>query len=451
MRLDETGAPSRRWMVLVVAVLALAAGACGDSDDVDAGDVDIAADETADEAPDDDEAPAEDAAPADDATDDGEASAPAGAAEGDPIPVGFVNLEGGAISLPEIRVGFEEGVAYVNEELGGVNGRPLEIVQSCNSDVTPESSVNCANQMVEADVAVVFQGVDAAADAGLPIYQDAGLAQMIVFGVSPALNAAEGDAFAFIWATEEGVAASLRAQQELGADRVVLGQADTPAARGLGESLIPDIADELGVDVEIVYYPPEVDWATFAQTILANDPEGITFPAITDQDCLGMVPAMKAAGWDGPLHAGSCNIMLSVLDGETLDGVVTHAEYIWPSMVDENTPQSVLDQIDAYERYVGAANEEYVGGFSTLGFALAVFGAEALDDIDGEITAESVRAGLPNAEGTVFFSEVPFDCSGDAWPGTSSCRGGMIFTEINADATRTEFPWSPVDVADLRP
>src|SRR2546423_1916498 len=39
--------------------------------------------------------------------------------------VGYHNLEGGAISLPEIRQGFESGLNYVNEELGGINGRPL--------------------------------------------------------------------------------------------------------------------------------------------------------------------------------------------------------------------------------------------------------------------------------------------------------------------------------------
>src|SRR4051794_23204170 len=34
-----------------------------------------------------------------------------------PVLVGFHNLEGGAISLPEIRQGFLSGVNYVNEEL----------------------------------------------------------------------------------------------------------------------------------------------------------------------------------------------------------------------------------------------------------------------------------------------------------------------------------------------
>src|SRR6185369_15145781 len=62
-----------------------------------------------------------------------------------PVLVGFHNLEGGVISLPEIRQAFESGVKYVNEELGGINGRPMK-AETCNLDITPESSVNCANQ-----------------------------------------------------------------------------------------------------------------------------------------------------------------------------------------------------------------------------------------------------------------------------------------------------------------
>jgi len=54
--------------------------------------------------------------------------------------VGFHNLEGGAISLPQIREAFLAGVNYVNEELGGINGRPMK-ADTCNLDVTPESSV----------------------------------------------------------------------------------------------------------------------------------------------------------------------------------------------------------------------------------------------------------------------------------------------------------------------
>ena len=92
-----------------------------------------------------------------------------------------------SISLPEIREAFESGVNYVNEELGGINGRPMEAV-TCNLDITPESSVNCANEFVEQNVVVAVQGVDVAADAALPIWEQAGLVDIAFAGFTPGLN-----------------------------------------------------------------------------------------------------------------------------------------------------------------------------------------------------------------------------------------------------------------------
>src|SRR5580765_5807278 len=51
----------------------------------------------------------------------------AGPATGQPVKIGFVNLEGGAVSLPELRIGAQTAASYLNQH-GGVKGRPLEIV-----------------------------------------------------------------------------------------------------------------------------------------------------------------------------------------------------------------------------------------------------------------------------------------------------------------------------------
>src|SRR5204863_8122138 len=111
-----------------------------------------------------------------------------------PVVVGFHNLEGGVISLPEIRQAFLSGVNYVNDELGGINGRPMK-AETCNLDITPESSVNCANQFVEKNVVAAVQGVDVAADAALPVWKQAGLVDIAFAGFTPGLNASPGDAF----------------------------------------------------------------------------------------------------------------------------------------------------------------------------------------------------------------------------------------------------------------
>lgn len=95
-------------------------------------------------------------------------------ATGDPIVIGFINNEGGAFSVPELRVGSEVAETYINEQLGGVNGRPIE-VDRCATDGTPESAIDCVNGFIERGVVAVIEGTDLGADAVLPLLTDAGI------------------------------------------------------------------------------------------------------------------------------------------------------------------------------------------------------------------------------------------------------------------------------------
>ncbi|NED68533.1 ABC transporter substrate-binding protein, partial [Streptomyces sp. SID10244] len=71
------------------------------------------------------------------------------AASGAPVRIGLIANEGGqAMSLPETREAAEAATKYANENLGGIAGRPIELV-ICKEQEDPVSARNCANQMVE--------------------------------------------------------------------------------------------------------------------------------------------------------------------------------------------------------------------------------------------------------------------------------------------------------------
>lgn len=102
-----------------------------------------------------------DTTPATDAPD-GEANAwalaytgaTAGEASGDPIVIGYVNEE---TFFPENTLGLEAAVEYVNAELGGAAGRPIEVVE-CFIAVA-EDGAKCGIEMANnPDVAVVLTG-----------------------------------------------------------------------------------------------------------------------------------------------------------------------------------------------------------------------------------------------------------------------------------------------------
>lgn len=98
------------------------------------------------------------------------------AADGDPISIGMINLEGSpGGSFPEVRAGAEAAIQLINDSMGGIDGRPLELT-TCAHEIDPSAAQDCANQMVEADVSAIFVGVDFFTPglypiwAGIPVY-----------------------------------------------------------------------------------------------------------------------------------------------------------------------------------------------------------------------------------------------------------------------------------------
>lgn len=81
-------------------------------------------------------------------------------ATGAPIKLGMINQENTPIgSFPELSQAVQAGIQFVNHDLGGVDGRPIQM-EVCNTKFTPEGSTGCAQKFVEAKVPVVLGGID---------------------------------------------------------------------------------------------------------------------------------------------------------------------------------------------------------------------------------------------------------------------------------------------------
>jgi branched-chain amino acid transport system substrate-binding protein len=114
---------------------------------------------------------------------------------GDPIVLTMITQESGPAALPDSRLAAEAAVAYVNAELGGAGGRPLEL-QTCVTDGSPEQSSACANQLLEQDP-VAFVGETELGTAGsVPIIEQAGVPLVGAAGIIPELVVSQS-AFAF--------------------------------------------------------------------------------------------------------------------------------------------------------------------------------------------------------------------------------------------------------------
>jgi branched-chain amino acid transport system substrate-binding protein len=101
------------------------------------------------------------------------------------VVLGMINQEDAPVgSFPEVREAAQAAVAHVNEDLGGVNGRPLRL-EVCRTNGSPESSAACANSLLEKRPVAVLGGVDLGAAASLPVFEKAGIPYV---GGTPALG-----------------------------------------------------------------------------------------------------------------------------------------------------------------------------------------------------------------------------------------------------------------------
>jgi branched-chain amino acid transport system substrate-binding protein len=103
-----------------------------------------------------------------------------------PLTIFFFDEEGAsaAASSPESFQAAEAAVDYVNDNLGGIKGRPLKLIH-CESLGTPDSVINCANQAVDDKPDVVIKGVDVAGGSAVPIVTGAGIPYVTLNAGSP--------------------------------------------------------------------------------------------------------------------------------------------------------------------------------------------------------------------------------------------------------------------------
>ena len=74
-----------------------------------------------------------------------------------PVVIGYVNEEGGVPAFPEATQGLNAAVKYVNDELGGIQGHPIQI-EKCFV-VANEDGQKCGTQLANDDkVKLVITG-----------------------------------------------------------------------------------------------------------------------------------------------------------------------------------------------------------------------------------------------------------------------------------------------------
>jgi branched-chain amino acid transport system substrate-binding protein len=468
---------SRRLLAGVFG-FALVVAACGSDDGGSSDDTSAATDAPADsEAPADTEAPAETDAPADteapaeseapadteapaetDGADGGEDAGDMemGPATGEPIKIGVQNLEGDpAGSFPEFSVSIQAAADYANEELGGLGGRPIEIVL-CKSVVTPDDSQRCANELSAEGVELVFTTI-AFFGNQYSIYQGSDIPVVSITPVTiadfttPGVYAigAGGGCLGVHTGLAQIASDEIEELEGIEVTKVGIPWADTPPgvvcyndleAKPLdvingtepGDSARagerPDL-EYLGVPVA----PASPDVTPQATEILDYEPDVIIYSA-QGADCWNFVDALGRLGWTPDqiplILSGACTDFTAMAAaGDLAVGIYltgTEKGLLVPldSVEGEHLEEATIYQTKGLE--YGMTEDDLFKGFAGQGFSAVMNLWEVSKTIDGDVTGQSLGDALAATDGSVSaFGGSPLNCAGAPEPYVSVCGSAI--------------------------
>src|SRR4051812_22082464 len=139
-----------------------------------------------------------------------------GGLTGAPVLIGVQAPMEGPAAYPQTGYGAQAAEKYINEELGGIGGRPVKI-QLCAGDNSPETAINCANEFVSSNVVAVLDAYDPSVGPQAPVLTSAGIpiiGQLGAQGIADALPA--GQAFYLSGPLETSALGSMTILNQLG-------------------------------------------------------------------------------------------------------------------------------------------------------------------------------------------------------------------------------------------
>jgi branched-chain amino acid transport system substrate-binding protein len=328
-----------------------------------------------------------------------------------PIRLGIINQEGTPVgSYSEVRAAVEAGAAWVNAELGGVNGHPIEI-DPCLTPFDAAQSRACALELIARGAVAFVGGVDVLSGSAYPVIEASGLAS---FGGIPAnlVEQRSPNALFFSGGDAGALAAFMAHIAQNGGSRVMLAygaEVDSfaVAARDYGAA----VGRSLGIEVDLTTFSL---FTTDYRPVLAEAKASGADAVIVLAAVSACVPVMQAAA-DVQLEAqlyltGACASETTIdAAGELAVGVVFNAE----GPVDGADVEASLFQ-DVIDRYA----DEPAGGAGTVGFrGFMNLYALLLEAGAANATSETL-IGLARASvDRPSFWGHPYTCDGDQVPG----------------------------------
>ena len=449
----------RRSLAALAVTLSLAVTACGsDSDDTATTDAPAdtaavateaapadtaAADTTADTTPADSAAPADtsasgttDASASEGVTDHSVAiPEQAGPADEslDPVVIGVINMDEGTPSFPDVSAGIDAAAALINAELGGIQGRPVEI-KHCSVGVDQASNQQCAQDFANDDTLnLVIDGYVFGSGYTLPILEAAGLPTLIQTPLTqPDFNAT--NAWAYQGGNAGGTAGTAAyAAKFLDAQDIVIIGSDNDALRAAVQTIeaLPSVQ---GRNISTTYVSETAaDITADVQVSGALEADAV-LSLVNSAQCLQVAQTLQDVGVTAPVISTATCAVPSTLEAnaEAFAGWTVVGSGLPPLL-----PEGESVELDYYmEKFPQYGDAAIARSFQALGGFGAMLAAQRIgNDAPDTLSREDWAAGLAGFTGPYFGGQVELSCPGPHFPAV--CNNEVRAFELDNKGTMT--------------
>jgi branched-chain amino acid transport system substrate-binding protein len=356
-------------------------------------------------------------------------SLPADAATGDPIKVGYITPEGGAVTLPMVREGGEAATEYLNNNGGGIGGHEVDLVV-CKQQEDPASATNCANQMVEQKVAVVVSPLGAQGAVMLPIIAGAGIPFVAQAPVSQVEMVTPGS-----FMLSGGIVSVLSGEAVTAAKEgvkkfsVIVGDSGDAAAsvKALGDPMFK----QAGIELNVVTIPTATADPTPQITAgLADKPDAITILGDTRQ-CITTLKALQSVAPTVKKYLIASCLDKPVVDAVGKDAIAGSKAFTTVNLSSDDPSVELYRTVMA--QY---APDTDPAGLGYLGYQVMLSLGEVGKSLTGPVTPQSFATALSTAKNVPLPAApgLTFTCDGTAVPQLKAlCSKSILVSDVNSD------------------
>ncbi|MFM7062577.1 MAG: ABC transporter substrate-binding protein [Actinomycetes bacterium] len=380
---------------------------------------------------------------------DGDVPAPTNADPAkEPVKVGFVSVDAGPIgAMPELHTSTDAAVDFMNAELGGVGGRPVQLVPCILSNpMSPDEAQACGRKLVAEDVVAVLGGIGLSQGPLLQVLADNDVPYVGGLPVNEA-EMSSTDSFQFSGGGPGAfVAFADQAVRKDGADRIAVLYADYPSIRQAAVDYGASMARELGAQqvTEIPFPMGSQDYSAVVQKAVEADPQAI-FVGAADMACAPILQALADLQSTAEVYmVGSCADR-KFLDQVGLAKVAGTRFNVENRIALDQVPEADFPvYLEAMTRYGRGTNAL---GAATVSFRDAMNLWAVMDEVGPDVTGTAIRSALRAARDRPSFAGHPYTCDGRQVPAMPAlCAAQQVIAEIKADGSFSEASDGWIDV-----